>query len=463
MRAYDVAIVGGGVTGAGILRDCALRGLRAVLFEKSEPGCATTAASSHLIHGGLRYLLYDRLTTHATAWDSGNIVRLAGPLVRRLPILWPIYRGQAHGVEVVETLLECYDGFQKMKLGLPHLRLGPDETLALVPGLSPRGLIGSLSFDEWWVDAVGLVDATIASARLHGGETRARTRVLEFLRAENCVRGVRVRSSSGAEEDVEAGVVINASGPWVDQVARLAGLRIPLRLRQGTHLVYDRPLSPVGLLLEALDHGRYIFVLPYSGGTLVGPTDLDCANDPDELISSKDELLYLKESARRYLPSMPEHSSTVVGARPILGQGGPEKLLSRAYEIIDHEKTGVPGLISAAGGKMSDFRLMAKDATDLACYKLGRNDPCRTARLDLKENSLPEPPDFPKPSAFAENLLHGNPRLREAHAWAHLAGAYARHWVRRSLGRAPWATPEQFRRHYGPETVDPPPKSTGKK
>src|SRR5271170_2744477 len=109
---HDVIIIGGGITGAGILRDCALRGLKALLLEKSAAGMATTASSSHLIHGGLRYLLYDRLTTHTTAWDSGNIVRIARPLLRRLPILWPVYRGHRHGAETVETLLECYDGFQ---------------------------------------------------------------------------------------------------------------------------------------------------------------------------------------------------------------------------------------------------------------------------------------------------------------------------------------------------------------
>src|SRR5262249_59302745 len=111
-------------------------------------GGATTAASSRLVHGGLRYLLYDRLTTHLTSWDSGHIVRIARPLVKRLPILWPVYKGQRYGMEVVESLLESYDGFQRMKLGRPHLRLSAEATLELVPGLKREGLVGSLAFPQ---------------------------------------------------------------------------------------------------------------------------------------------------------------------------------------------------------------------------------------------------------------------------------------------------------------------------
>ncbi|MEK7745615.1 MAG: FAD-dependent oxidoreductase, partial [Elusimicrobiota bacterium] len=143
MADFDAVVIGGGITGAGVLRDLALRGLNAVLLERGEPGMATTASSTHLIHGGLRYLLYDRPTTHATCWDSGNIRRIAAPLLTRMPIVWPVYRGHSHGLETVETLLESYDSFQRMKQGLPHLRLSAPATLRLFPGLSREGLLGS--------------------------------------------------------------------------------------------------------------------------------------------------------------------------------------------------------------------------------------------------------------------------------------------------------------------------------
>src|SRR5579883_80693 len=155
--AYDVVVIGGGITGAGAARDCAMRGLKTLLLERGEPGMATTVSSTHLIHGGLRYLLYDRLTTHTTCWDSGHIIRIAQPVLTRVPILWPVYADHTHGIETVETLIEVYDRFSKMKGGLPHLRLSAEETLKLVPSLKREGLIGAVSFDEWWVDPVGLV------------------------------------------------------------------------------------------------------------------------------------------------------------------------------------------------------------------------------------------------------------------------------------------------------------------
>ena len=330
---YDVIVIGGGITGAGTARDCAMRGLKTLLLERASPGGATTASSSHLIHGGLRYLLYDRLTTHTTCWDSGHIIRIAGPLLTRLPILWPVYKGHSHGLETVETLLEVYDEFQQMKGGLPHLRFNAHETLRLVPGLAPKGLLGSLSFDEWWVDPVALVEANLDSARRHGAEVKTGTMVAGML-----LRNGRVTGVVADGKNIEAKVVVNAAGPWIDKISSLAGARIPLRLRKGTHLVYERPLTPVGLLLEAVDRGRYVFVLPHKDGTLIGPTDLPSPDDPDSITTGEDEKKYLYDSVRRYLPDLkPDYARTIVGARPILGQAGNEKLLSREFEVFDHQ------------------------------------------------------------------------------------------------------------------------------
>jgi glycerol-3-phosphate dehydrogenase len=196
---FDAIVIGGGITGAGVLRDLALRGAKTVLVEKGELGQATTASSSQLIHGGLRYLLYDRLTTHATCWDSGHIVRIARPLLTRLPILWPVYRDHRRGLETVETLLESYDGFQRMKEGKKHLRLSALETRRLVPGLKEDGLVGGLLFDEYWVDAVQLVRANVASAVARGRHGADKTDVTGFAFGPQKM-GVRLRLSEGQEE-----------------------------------------------------------------------------------------------------------------------------------------------------------------------------------------------------------------------------------------------------------------------
>ncbi len=161
----------------------------------------------------MRYLLYDRLTTHATCWDSGHIVRTARELLTRLPIVWPVYKDHLRGLETVETLFEEYDKFQPMKYGLPHMRLTPEACLRLVPGLKAEGLRGALVFDEWWVDAQQLAARTLDSARAAGAEVLLHAPVEAILRDGARAAGVSRRRQGS----FKARVTVNASGPWVRQ------------------------------------------------------------------------------------------------------------------------------------------------------------------------------------------------------------------------------------------------------
>jgi len=396
---------------------------------------ATTAASSHLIHGGLRYLLYDRLTTQTTCWDSGNILRIAGPRLQRLPILWPVYKDHAHGMESVETLLEIYDHFQPLKGGLRHLRLSKEETLNQVPGLKRENLIGAVSFDEWWVDPVGLVRDNLASAEKHGAEIRTGQEVEKIISLNHRISGI---SAGGV--DIRAKIVINAAGPWVDKVARLVGTTIPLRLQKGTHLVYKKKLCSVGLILETTDQ-RYVFVIPSPQGTLIGPTDIATDEDPGNLRSSSEEIQYLLRAVTNSIPDFPQnYDSTIVGARPILAQKGNEKLLSRGFEVLDHAtRDGIEGFITIGGGKMSDFRLMAEETANLACAKLGLKMPCRTA-IETLDGETISSPHFQRPDSPLEGLLKSQPQLREFHAWIYLAFAFLRHLVSRKIRQEPFSS-----------------------
>lgn len=377
-----------------------------------------------MIHGGLRYLMYDRLTTQLTCWDSGNILRIAGKHLTRLPILWPVYRGHAHGMETVETLLESYDQFQPMKGGLKHLRLSKEETLSLIPGLKAEGLLGALSFDEWWVDPVELVQKNLESAKKYGAQIEEGRGVDEFIFQGRKIVGLK---SSG--EEIYAKIIINAAGPWIDEVAQLARIRIPLRLQKGTHLVYKEKIIPFGLILQTEDE-RYVFVIPSPQGTLIGPTDLATEEKPGQIKASEKEIQYLLETTARYLPSFPrKFDSTIVGARPILAQKGNEKLLSRGFEVLDHlKRDNLEGLITIGGGKMSDFRLMAEETANIACKKLEMNAPCKTA-LETLEGKPLSPSSFKRPSSSLEGFLKTHPRLRETHAFLHLALAFVKHSV----------------------------------
>ena len=429
---WDVLILGGGVTGAGILRDCAMRGLKACLVDKGELAQGTTVNSSHLVHGGLRYLLYDRFETQLTCWDSGHILRTAGPLLTRIPIIWPVYADHTHGIETVETLLQAYDRFSAMKGGRRHLRLSPEEVLSIFPGMRREGLLGGLSFDEWWVDPAALVQANVDSAKKHGAEAFTHTQATELVREVGRVTGAKLRRKDGQEQAVTARLVVNATGPWADRTAALGDCKVPLRLRQGTHLVYDTLPAKAGLLVEAVDRGRYVFLLPFGKMTLVGPTDVACPSGPDALKPGADEIRYLLDSMKRYFPDFPErYDRLLCGARPILAQATDERLLSRDYELIDHEKReSLSGFVTIAGGKLSSYRKMAEDLTDLLCRKLGKKIACSTHKETLWGEPVTKIPRDPLPPKRFRRFLNKNPRLRELHALGWLGVEYARHYLK---------------------------------
>jgi glycerol-3-phosphate dehydrogenase len=449
---YDAIVIGGGITGAGAARDFALRGWKTLLLERGRFGRATTAGSSHLIHGGLRYLLYDRLTTHETCWDSGRIVRLARPLLTRLPILWPVYGDHRRGIETVETLLESYDAFQPLKEGRRHLRLSPAETLRLAPGLKPVDLRGGLLFDEYWVEAADLVAANVSDARRAGADALEDAGVEAIARDNGRVTGVRVLGG----KTFQAPVIVNAAGPWAARVAALAGAAVALRLQKGTHLVYRGAVPalagprPVGLLLEAVDRERYVFVLPGPDRTLVGPTDLPVGDDPDALTPTPEETAYLLASCRRYFPVFPDRwDALTVAARPIVGQRGPEKRLSRGFKVIDHAAAGADGFLSVIGGKMSDFRLMAEATAAAVHRRVGRGAfRSVSASRDLAGRPVAADERGRPPSAALKRILDLSPRGRELHALAHLGVAFARHEAVRRLRPVPTATLEDVLRHY---------------
>ena len=202
---FDVVVIGGGINGAGIARDAALRGLTVALFEREDWGAGTTGGSTRMVHGGLRYLLYDIPTTRHSSEDAGRIRRIAPHVTWRIPFLWPLFPGRRFFTEATEAFLSAYDPHARRKGGLQHARSVAQEARALEPGLAPE-VNGALTLDEWGCDvfrlaALNAVDAHECGAELHAtGSRRAR-----LLRQVSTVRGVRVRDRiNGRTFEVEA-------------------------------------------------------------------------------------------------------------------------------------------------------------------------------------------------------------------------------------------------------------------
>ncbi len=382
-REHDVIIIGGGVNGTGIARDCALRGLRPLLIEKHDFAKGASGANTGMIHGGIRYLRYDVKTTKLSCTDSGYIQRIAPHLLFRIPFLFPVLEDDAWGallLEGAEIFFESYDVYQPLKRGKPHTRLSKKDVLDLEPGVSEK-VIGAVTMDEWGIDPFRLTVSNALDAVGHGGAVRTYCDVEAFIRDGDRIVGVRFTDRlTGREETHHAPLVINATGAWGPRIAALAGVHYRLRPGKGIHIVYSHRISNYGVVMIGVD-GRQMFMMPHENGTIIGTTDDDYYGDLDNPKATEDEVKYLLQAARRVFPSIDDYrmSRTYVGIRPtVWAWSRNEDLLSREHEFYDHKNQGADGLISVAGGKLAAYRQLSEEVTDIIAQRLGNTQPCRT-------------------------------------------------------------------------------------
>jgi len=385
--AHDVIVIGGGVTGAGIARDLALRGLSVLLLEKGDWGAGTSGGSSWMIHGGPRYLEFDWDTTRLSCRDAGHIVTIARNLVYRVAFIIPVLPHDRNNIERMETAMEVYDRFQPLKKSHPHRRLTAAEARQVEPGLTPD-LVGAVTMEEWGIDPYRLVYANVEDAMANGARALNHTQVTDLVRDGGKVIGVRYRGQDGVTSESRARVVVNATGPWSGEVGAMAGVPVKLRPAKGIHIVYPHRISNFSISCESVD-GRDLLMVAHAGFTLLGTTDDDFYGDLDSVDVLEDEVDYLLQGFERVFPSIRSYRPvrTTTGVRPTLFKWRKyEDELSRRYEVVDHSAEGVDGFVTIAGGKLSMYRLMAEETSDAVCRKLGHQAPCTTASRPLPGN-----------------------------------------------------------------------------
>ena len=395
---FDIAIIGGGINGTGIARDAALRGLRVALIEREDWGAGTTGGSTRMIHGGLRYLLYDVPTTRVSNEDAGRIRRIAPHVTWRIPFLWPLFPGRPFFHEATEGLLSAYDVHARRKGGIPHARLSGVEARALEPGLAPE-IVGAVTLDEWGCDVFRLAALNALDAHEQGAQLYTHTEVVELRRDGRDVTGVRCFDLLDARTfDIEAELVINATGPWAGRVAGMADVQVAMRPGKGVHVTFERRIGNYGMILEGVD-GRIMFLVPHGAETIVGTTDTDYYGDPGrvDLDIHHDEVAYVIEAAARALPQARQWRPlrAWAGVRNTLFEWGVDSDdLSRRHEVLDHSvRDGVGGLLSVLGGKLAAYRIQSEEAVDLALRKLQRPAVACTTGERLLPGGAP-PPDF---------------------------------------------------------------------
>ncbi|HLV69048.1 MAG TPA: glycerol-3-phosphate dehydrogenase/oxidase [Polyangiaceae bacterium] len=384
----DVIVIGGGVNGTGVARDCALRGLRVALFERNDIAFGASGNSSGMIHGGPRYLTTNPDVTYTSCLDSGHIQRIAPHLLFRIPFLMPVFgaRGLATTLALTayDAFFSLYDRYQPLKRGKNHTRLSGDELLELEPGLA-GGMIGGVTFDEWGIDGARLCIANAVDAMERGAEVRVHTTVTEVLRRDDGrVYGVRFRDRRTNDSGVRtASLVVNATGAWAPLTAALGGLApetARIRPGKGIHVFLDRRLTNYAIATNAID-GRQVFLMPWQNMSVLGTTDDDYYGDLDDVIATEDEVRYLFQAVERVFPAIRNARAigTWGGVRPTLwGWGVNEDELSREHSIVDHREHGADGLYSMIGGKLASYRLFAQEMTDVIAARLGREASCRT-------------------------------------------------------------------------------------
>jgi glycerol-3-phosphate dehydrogenase len=386
-RTVDVLVIGGGIIGAGIARDAALRGLEVALVEQADFGSGTTSRPTRLIHGGLRYLeLFDFALVRGDMRERETLLRIARHLVFPLAFLLPLYRPSFLYQLKLRVGMLLYDALSLDKSLPKRQHLDRAATLAAEPSLEPDGLVGAWRFYDAQVPLVErLVIENLVDASDRGAVVLNHARVSDFLREADRIVGARVRDTI-AERDVKirARFTVVATGPWLDRtIAPLRQRSDPLlRLTKGVHIVTRRAVQEAHVLFAKSD-GRLFFVVPWLDSTIVGTTDTDYTGDPGNVAASKEDVRYLRNEARRAFPSAPfdEIHFTWAGVRALVREEGvSEGEVSRKHAVFDHAKRdGVEGVLSVVGGKITAYRAIAEEIVDDVSRRLSRPERSRTA------------------------------------------------------------------------------------
>lgn len=438
---YDLVVIGGGITGVGIARDAALRGLKVALFEKSDYASGTSSKSSKMIHGGLRYLEHGEIGLVFESVSERRVqTRVAPHLVRPLPFLIPIYKGVRPGFEIMNVGLWIYDSLALFRAPKMHKAFrGTKAALELEPQLKPEGLRGALEYYDCATDDARLVLENALDAQALGADCHTYTEVMRFERAgDGRITGVAVKDRlTGRTWSVGARGVVLAAGAWTDEMIRRFEIpmeRPLLRRTKGVHIVLPRerlPLARAITLISPVD-GRVMFALPWRDRSVLGTTDTDFAGTADEVAADMADVQYLCDSGNGYFPGAnltpDDVIATWAGLRPLIAAPAnvDESEISREHEIF----TRKDGLVIIAGGKLTTYRRMARETVNKTLQlleELGDFDRSTLEKASTKTRPLPgavgiEPPSLDGVAAIGRQLI--DEYKLDVDTATHLCGVY---------------------------------------
>lgn len=386
---WDIVVIGGGATGAGVAVDAAARGYSVLLLERGDFGIGTSSRSTKLVHGGVRYLRQGHISLVLEALrERGRLQRNAPHLVHDLAFVLPCYRHR--DVLFYGVGLKVYDLLAGRQQFGRSVMVSAQEVQRRLPTIRTDGLRGGVVYHDGQFDDARLLIHLIMTAVDHGACVLNYAAVSRLTRAnDGRVNGVTARDiETGVEFTAAARIVVNATGPFCDSVRRMADpdatpLITPSR---GSHVVLDRSFLPgnSALLIPETPDGRVLFAIPWHGHTLVGTTDVAIPETPLELLATEEEIDFILQTAGRYLAKTPQRQDvlgTFAGIRPLVRSGGSNTAtLARDHAL----RIDVPGLVTITGGKWTTYRSMAEGCVDKAAALAGLpRRRCPTADLRL--------------------------------------------------------------------------------
>jgi glycerol-3-phosphate dehydrogenase len=386
---WDVLVIGGGITGAGVLLEAARAGLRALLVEQRDFAWGTSSRSSKLVHGGIRYLRQGHvLLTRAAARERVRLITEAPGLVDALGFLLPTRAGLRDRV-LLHAALAAYDALAGR---WDHPRFSREELALRAPRLRQDGISGGFRYEDARTDDARLVLRVLREAQARGALALNHVRVESLLRTAGGVEGVALRDGlADCALEVRARAVVNATGAWADRLRHGLGAAPRLRPLRGSHLTFPAWRLPAAeaVMIQHPSDKRPLFVVPWEGVTLVGTTDLDHRESLDEEPGmTSAEGAYILDALRHWFPALELRASDALasfcGVRPVIGTGQARP----SREPRDHVVWDEGGLLTVTGGKLTTFRLIARDAL----RALGRRPGFAAAPAPAKERTLSAPP-----------------------------------------------------------------------
>ena len=364
---WDVVVVGGGITGAAIFHQLARAGVRVLLLEQRDYAWGTSSRSSKLVHGGFRYLAQGHLRlVRDAARERVRLMADAPGLVTPVDFMFAGYRADRPGFGTMRMMLAVYEALSGVR---NHKRFSPADLRTVAPQVRREALVGGLSVREGVVDDARLVLRLITEGIAAGGVARNYAQVASLLRAPRGIRGVRVAAEDGGDRvDVEARVVVNATGIWADRLREEVGAAQRIRPLRGSHLIipaWRLPVAQVVAFRHPIDR-RYVSVVPWEGVSVVGTTDHPQVGATDaEAAITAGEFDYLLAGVEAMFPGLALGPSDVIstfsGLRPVLDSRASDSTrASREHLVVEEE-----GLITVTGGKLTTFRLIAREALEL--------------------------------------------------------------------------------------------------